>query len=173
MNSRNEYVSLGIPDDGDDLEAALRSRSLGGGPADRDQIMYRCGYAAGIASAAKQPARKLAQWQLIGAAASILAVASLAVHFIDERTELSDAPITATTQQTPISSSQAKSDVWLATLTREPVAIANSRKAMTSVRTFTSELVGGNEASFLTGWPDSNVSTLQPSDFTEFLNGDA
>lgn len=173
MSSHKENAFSDVPDDGVRFEMELRNRSLGRGPADRDQIMYQCGYAAGLASAAKQPARTIAQWRLIGAVASVLAVASLASHLVSVPTIVPSKPVAEVTERTSDTASQLTSSVWLTALTRGPTKNAKTRDAMTTVRTFNSESTSVNEGSFSMDWLDANHSVLQPRDFTNFLNGDA
>ena len=173
MSSRKEDPVSGVPNVGVGFERELRNRSLGRGPADRDQVMYQCGYAAGLASAAKQPTKKIAQWRLLSAAASILAIASLASHFVLVPTDPPSKPVAEVTPRASDSAPQAKSDVWLTALTRGPATNTRAREGMTTVRALDSESASGHQSIFSLDWHDSIQSDLQPSDFTNFLNGDA
>lgn len=69
-----------------DFERQLQGRSLGPGPSNRSEILYQCGFAAGLASATQSlptkqhiPTASL-RWQQLSLAALVLLSISLSLH---------------------------------------------------------------------------------------------
>lgn len=71
--------------DGDGIsgfEKRLNEQTLGSLPENRDEILYQCGYAAGLVANQRQQMRHLHHWRCIGIAASIVATFSLSAHLV-------------------------------------------------------------------------------------------
>jgi hypothetical protein len=63
-----------------EFEQHLRAHSLGDGPENRDDILYQCGFAAGVALLRKQQQSTASHWRTLSIAASLLATISLSMQ---------------------------------------------------------------------------------------------
>lgn len=63
-----------------EFERQLQAHSLGEGPENRDDILYQCGFAAGVALLRKQQQSTANHWRMLTIAASLLAIISLSMQ---------------------------------------------------------------------------------------------
>ncbi len=84
---------LNQPENNDALspfEQRLRDQSLGPRPSHLGEIMYECGYAAGVAASQKKTRVVTTRWQVVSLAASALACLSFSSHFFSTAVNRSD-----------------------------------------------------------------------------------
>ncbi len=84
---------LNQPKNNDELspfEQRLRDQSLGPRPSHVGEIMYECGYAAGVAASRKRTRVVTTRWQVVSLAASALACLSFSSHFFSTAVNRSD-----------------------------------------------------------------------------------
>lgn len=84
---------LNQPKNNDELstfEQRLRHQSLGPRPGHLGEIMYECGYAAGVSASRKKTRVVTTRWQVVSLAASALACISFSSHFFSTEVNRAD-----------------------------------------------------------------------------------
>lgn len=178
MNNPNNVPHQDSDDQFRQFERQLRDRSFGSGPRQRDQLLYQCGYAAGVASKKNELGRATGRWRAIGIAASMLACVSLFVqlrsfetddssHAGMERSETPSQAEAGKTKQTAVS------DHWFTKLTEEHQADRHdlgTLRASGSMQSFSE--VDEPQSDDTPTERAEHESTLQPRDFPRFLKGE-
>ena len=174
-NLNNQFMSDG--DDAlDEFELRLRAQALGSRPKQRDEILYQCAYAAGIAASMKQRRAKVMRWQVVSAAASLLACVALASHYLPDES-INDARHTVLhsegKQQRNAMDSEQTSDFLIALLIKDRSADSQQRGNARTAGMKPNDLeVDELEGAIVPASQDSNGTTLQPKDFQLFLQGE-
>jgi len=174
-NLNNQFMSDG--DDAlDEFELRLRAQALDSSPKRRDEILYQCAYAAGIAASTKQRRAKVMRWQVVSAAASLLACVALASHYLPHES-INDARQTVLhsegKQQRNAMDSEQTSNFLVALLTKDRSAELQQRGNARTTGMNPNDLeVDELEGAIVPTSQDSNGTTLQPKDFPLFLQGE-
>jgi len=174
-NLKDQFMSDGS-DQLDEFELRLRAQALGSSPRRRDEILYHCAYAAGIAASMKQRRARVMRWQVVSAAASLLACVALASHFLPHES-ISDARQTGLhsegTHQRKVIDSEQTSNFFAALLTKDRSADSQRRSSARTAGMKPNDLeVDELEGAIVPASQDSNGTTLQPKDFLLFLKGE-
>lgn len=172
-----------MPDDSgewDEFELQLRAQPLGSSSPRRDDLLYQCGYAAGVAASRKQRHATVLRWQAFSAAAALLACAALAANFLSDDESTSNAKQAVLEKQdtreaneaTGSANKQAAKPVWVALLTEDRSVDAQRRGHLRT----TGMTLGDWEADEIEGFvvpmsPDGRGAILQPRDSSLFLQG--
>lgn len=172
MSESNNHPEQNPDDQLGEFELRLRERTLGSSPERRDELMYHCGYAAGVAETRMQSHRMTMRWRAVGLAASLLACVSLLAHFMPSD-ENSDNQLGMKTPLIPLpaESEMAASDTDLfALLTRERQSTQQStrilRASATALTNVNTERIDAEIKPIVT---DDQSTPLRPGDFTLFL----
>lgn len=174
-NLNNQFMSDG--DDAlDEFELRLRAQALDSSPKRRDEILYQCAYAAGIAASTKQRRAKVMRWQVVSAAASLLACVALASHYLPHES-INDARQTVLhsegTHQRNAMNSEQTSNFFIALLTKDRSADSQQRGNARNAGMKPNDLeVDELEGAIVPASQDSNGTTLQPKDFPLFFQGE-
>ncbi len=174
-NLNDQFMSDGS-DQLDEFELRLRAQALGSSPKRRDEIIYQCAYAAGIAASMKQRRARVMRWQVVSAAASLLACIALASHYLPHES-INDARQTVLhnegTHQRKVIDSEQTSNFFAALLTKNRSADSQRRGSARTAGMKLNDLeVDELEGVIVPTSPDSNGTTLQPKDFPLFFQGD-
>ncbi len=174
MNNASNKPEQGVDDQLSEFERRLRARSLGSRTHHRWDILYQCGYAAGVAETKKQTHRATVRWRLVGLAASVLACVSFSSHFFS----IGDYPNGKLGMEKQVNpslagaegtSSKLSSAAWIALLSVDRQA---DQQAMGILRasgtTLTNTEAEGLYISEPVG-PENSGMPLRPSDFPLFL----
>lgn len=78
--SENDLLTNGAGGEFSDFERLLRQRPLGTAVEYNGELLYRCGYAAGMAAASRTASTVTNRWRLVGLAAAAVACLSLGLH---------------------------------------------------------------------------------------------
>jgi len=174
-NLNDQFMSDG--DDAlDEFELQLSAQALGSSPKQRDAILYQCAYAAGIAASMKQRRAKVMRWQVVSAAASLLACVALASHYLPHES-INDARQTVLhsegKQQRNAMNSEQTSNFFIALLTKDRSADSQRRGSARTTGMNPNDLeVDELEGAIVPASQDSNGTTLQPKDFPLFFQGE-
>jgi hypothetical protein len=166
--------------DASEFELMLRNQSLGPAPSNRSELLYRCGYAAGVAAAATPLRHSALRWRRVGLAASFIACLSFASHFFKSNALQSNTKIVETrdvAKQMPSPApeqlahdSDTSLDGWSAGLARD---LPQESRSLSSLRTSAHALnqIAADEqiAAPVTVPSDGGGRALRPSDFRLFL----
>ena len=160
----------------DEFELRLRVQALGSSPRRRDEILYQCAYAAGVAASLKQRRARVMRWQVLSAAASLLACVVLASHYLPLES-INDARQAVLhnegTRQRKVIDSEQTSNFFVALLTKDRSADSQRRgSARTAGMTLSDLEVDELEGAIVPATHDINGRTLQPKDFPLFLQGE-
>ena len=175
MNNSNNDPGDELDERFSPFESMLRDHSLGAGPQKRGELLYECGYAAGVAEAKKQLERTTRRWRVVGLAASVVACGSLVLQLRSFESNNSnqvvvERPVNPDQGEAVPTKHNAASDHWLAQLAMERRTVGQDRdvlRASSSMQIFSEQ---NDLASELTPvGPFSQESTLQPGDFQQFL----
>jgi hypothetical protein len=170
-----------------DFERQLRARELGASPERRGELMYQCGYAAGVSATQKSSARATKRWRLVGLVASMFACLASLSHLgpwpAPDRDQLGmaqseKAPLEMTTPGTwPSVKADARrswseldaerhSLAWNRLANRPTKGILRATSnSLTEIETIQVE----SEVSEIQ--PSQNAAPLRPCDFSTFLKG--
>lgn len=157
------------------FEQRLRDQSLGPRPGHLGEIMYECGYAAGIAASQKKTRVATTRWQVVSLAASALACLSFSSHFFSLEGNRSDQfrngnSGNAAQQQSTDLEPHIAANAWVMHLTRDRQS--DQRNAATLRAT------GAQKGPTSTGGLEDKLESipftapdppLRPSDFPLFL----
>lgn len=171
------------------FERRLRNQSLGEGPEKRDEILYQCGFAAGIESTRKQQHSITRRWRGLSIAASLLAMISISMQARSILQE-SQVPSTATLAQNEpphevsIDGGSSDSVVRLTELHRNRPSLdttSNALSVSSQIATLNSrnlnqemsEQEGENQTVFFPSIEGVRKEVLQPKDFLLILSGEA
>lgn len=118
---------LNQPKNNDELspfEQRLRDQSLGPRPSHLGEIMYECGYAAGVAASRKRTRVVTTRWQVVSLAASALACLSFSSHFFSTELDRIDqlgkgSSGNAAQQQSADLEPKIAANTWVMHLTRD------------------------------------------------------
>lgn len=166
--------------DASELELMLRNQSLGPAPSNRSELLYRCGYAAGVAATTTPLRHNALRWRRVGLAASFIACVSFASHFFKSNAFSPNTKSVETleiAQQTPspdpkqlANASETSVDVWSARLSSD---LPKESRSLDSLRTSAHALnqMPADEqiAAPVTVPSDRGGRALRPSDFRLFL----
>ncbi len=172
-----------MPDDSgewDEFELQLRARPLGSSSPRREDLLYQCGYAAGVAASRKQRCATVLRWQAFSVAAALLACAALAANFLSDDESTSSAKQAVLNKQDTreevkvidSANKQASDSIWVALLTGNRSVDAQRRGHLRT----TGMTLGDWEADEIEGFvvpmsPDGRGTILQPRDSSLFLQG--
>jgi|GEM_PF-1089199 len=177
-NLNDQFMSDGN-DTLDEFELRLRAQALGSSPKQRDEILYQCAYAAGIAASMKQRRARVMQWQVVSAAASLLACVALASHYLphesinDARQTVQTVLHSEGTHQLNALDSEQTSNFFIALLTKDRSADSQQRGSARTAGMKPNDLeVNELEGAIVPTSQDSNGTTLQPKDFQLFFQGE-
>lgn len=157
------------------FEQRLRDQSLGPRPGHLGEIMYECGYAAGVAASRRRTRVVTARWQVVSLAAIAIACLSFSTHFFSAEVNRSDqtgkrnSDNVAQQQSTEVEPKVA-ANAWVMHLTRSRQPDERTAGTLRASETLNGaensrELVDGLESVPFTA-PNS---PLRPSDFPLFL----
>ena len=176
MSNVNDHSMSDGSDQLDEFELRLRTQPIGSSLKRRDEILYQCAYAAGIAACTKQRRAKVMRWQVVSAAASLLACVALASHYLP-RESLDDANQTVLhsdgAQPSEVNDSGQASNFFVALLTKDRRADSPPRGSVRTAGMNPNDLkVDEIEGFIVPASHDNNGTTLQPKDFSLFLQGE-
>ena len=171
MSESNNHPEQNPDDQLGEFELRLRERTLGSSPERRDELMYHCGYAAGVAETRMQSHRMTMRWRAVGLVASLLACVSLLAHFMPSD-ENSDNQLGMKTPLIPLpaESEMAVSDTDLfALLTRDYRSNQTTEVLRASATSLTNDNTERIDAEIKPIVTDDQSTPLRPGDFTLFL----
>ncbi len=176
VSNLNDQLMSDSSDQLGEFELRLRAQALGSSPKRRDAILYQCAYAAGIAASMKQRRARVMRWQVVSAAASLLACIVSASHYLPHES-INDARQIGLhnegTHQRNVIDSEQKSNLFAASLTKDRIEDAQRRGSARTVGMMLNDLeVDELEGAIVPASQDSNGTTLQPKDFPLFLQGE-
>lgn len=163
----------------DEFELQLRARPLGSSSPRRDDLLYQCGYAAGVAASREQGRNSVLRWQALSVAAALLACTAFAANFLPDesksnakRVVLNKQVTRGASEATGSASKQASDSVWGALLTENRSVDVQRRGHLRT----TGMTLGDWEADEIEGFvvpmsPDGRGAILQPRDSSLFLQG--
>ena len=180
MNHPHDDVNDSQVGDASEFETMLRNQSLGPAPSNRSELIYRCGYAAGVAAAATPLRHSALRWRRVGLAASFIACVSFASHFVQSNASKSNTKNAETleiAQQTPspdpkqlTNDSDTSLDGWSAGLASD---LPQESRSLGSLRTSAhalNQIASDEQIAAPVAVPsDRGGRALRPSDFRLFL----
>ncbi len=184
MNGLRNESTPADGDDWDEFELQLRKRSLGGAPPRRDEILFQCGYAAGVAATNQQLIQGVQRWRVLGLVASLLACASMATQLfsIESASTQPEAANQSLAIVQPNSSEPIEpietmppvlppaSESWITRLTQQR---QGDGRRNTILRANATELNDANlDGLLVPSNRDPSETILQPRDFPLFLQGE-
>lgn len=160
-----------------EFELQLGERSLGDKPARGGQLMYECGYAAGVSATRKRSARVTKGWQLVGLAASMVACMASLSHLgswrVTDREQLGMEQLGARPSvKTEEPRSRSISEAERHQVTWERLANRPAKGMLRTTSTLLTEIEAvrvDREASSIE--PTQDSVPLRPCDFSLFLKG--
>ncbi len=167
------------PEPWDEFELQLRAQVLGAGPQRRDQVLYECGFQAGVAEAKRSLRHTARRWRALGVAASLAALASLAAHFFPANSaSFKNSVVQRTGDVDPVHAAAPRvsptSDPWLAQWTK---ARGDERRNLSTLRASDSVLTITEQRQppldVEPYEPDQTEPILQPRDLSLYLRGEA
>lgn len=163
-----------------EFESMLRNQSLGPAPSNRSELLYRCGYAAGVAAAAPPLRHNALRWRRVGLAASFIACVSFASHFLKSNAFQSNTKNVETlgvAKQLPspapeqlAEDSDTSLDGWNARLANELTQESRSLGALRTSAHALDQIASDEPIAAPVAVPsDGGGRALRPSDFRLFL----
>ena len=157
------------------FERMLRDHSLVAGPQNRGELLYKCGYAAGVAEARLKLERATRRWRVVGLAASVVACGSFVIQLrffeSDNSTQIVvKQPVNLEQVEAATKKREAVTDDWLARLAMERRTVGHDRdvlRASSSMQIFSEQNDPSRELTPI--GPSDHESILQPGDFQQFL----
>ena len=161
------------------FEKMLANRPLGAGRQKCGDLMYECGYAAGVAESRKQLALTTRRWRVTGFAASMIACASIVMQLRSFDSNgpdqlMVEQPLKASPAEDPAEvitpAHNAASHDWLAQLTtNNPTNGQNNGVLRASSSMEILNHLNEPVSEFTPDGPFNQESTLRPRDFQKFL----
>lgn len=157
------------------FEQGLRNQSLGPRPSHLGEIMYECGYAAGVAASRKRTRVVTTQWQVVSLAASALACLSFSSHFFSTEVDRIDqlgkgSSGNAAQQQSTDLEPKIAANAWVLHLTRDRHSDQRTAGTLRELETLKgTENTGGLEDELEAIPFTAPNPSLRPSDFPLFL----
>lgn len=173
MNDPNNDLNAGSEEELSEFERSLGKRSLGTGPDRRGELMYECGYAAGVTATQKNSRRTIVRWRGVGLAASVLACISSFAAFSNSGSDRMVEISQQSSQNIPKTSEKGTlpaNDPWLALMTQDRQAHESSQGILRASSTIRFDFdpepltIDSNQTS-----PIQQDTPLRPGDFPLFL----
>lgn len=175
MNHPHDEIDHLPGDEPSEFELMLRNQSLGPTPSNRSELLYRCGYAAGVAAATTPLRHNALRWRRVGLAASFIACVSVASHLFKSNAENAETLNIVEKMPTPAGEQRANDadtivDAWSSRLASD---LPQNSQSMGALRTSThalNQIASGEQiAAPVTVPSDGDGRALRPSDFRLFL----
>lgn len=157
------------------FEQRLRDQSLGPRPGNLGEIMYECGYAAGVTASRKITRVVTTRWQVVSLAASALACLSFSSHFFPAEVNRSDQlgkgnSDNAAQQQSTDVEPNVAANAWVMHLTRDRQSDQLTAGTLRASETLKGTANTGGLEDELESIPFTSPNPpLRPSDFPLFL----
>ncbi|MBM4075950.1 MAG: hypothetical protein FJ267_09935 [Planctomycetes bacterium] len=173
MNSKTNQP--GNDDGMSPFELKLRSQSLGPNASQRGEVMYACGYAAGMEAANRKAQGVTNRWRVVSLVASIFLCISISSHFLPTNNNIAnrigfEPQVKRGASEPMVTNPESSSDAWITLLTRDRRA---DKQTIGTLRATGSALPiehGDGLDSRLNPIPSSLPNTpLRPIDFPLFL----
>lgn len=169
-----------MPDDSgewDEFELQLRARPLGSSSPRRDDLLYQCGYAAGVAASREQGRNSVLRWQALSVAAALLACTAFAANFLPDESKsnakqvvLNKQDTRGASEATGSASKQASDSVWVALLTEDRSVDSQRRGQLrTTVMTLDDLEAGAPEGLVVPMSTDGRATTSRLRDSSLFF----